>query len=252
VKVFATLGRLRACLVGLAALLLWMGCSVVRVQGQGIPVPGPTASTGPFDSRQDGLYTTAAVDLDGVPMFRVAAPATVTGRQLSAPDRAMLVDAALQQLVASGEHGLPLYDPRTLRVWVHREHDGSTIEAADAHHPVPLQIVTVTSVDARFHHSTIGDVAASWQTTLQGTLGAALLKREPAVERWHILLVARVLFGLATGTALLFFIRASLHRRMKVLADAFKQSEDSLMAESAGHSAGESVHGAEHHQSLAL
>ena len=53
----------------LLATALCGGAALAQV----FPIPeAGIGSAGPFDTRQEGLYTTAAVVLDGVTLFRVA------------------------------------------------------------------------------------------------------------------------------------------------------------------------------------
>lgn len=216
---------LRKWLLIVVALLAYAGWTETRTNAQALPL-ARAAGTLPFDAAQNGFYSTAAVELDGVPLFRVASPANLKDGELSAIDRAMLVDAALQQIVATDRHGWPSYDASTLHVWTQRAGNEMTVQAADAHHS-PLVIVTVTSVDAKYQESAPENVAASWATTLHNALVDALRKREPTVERANLAQVLRIAAGLAASTVLLLLVLRSLQRRMNALADELGESDSS-------------------------
>jgi moderate conductance mechanosensitive channel len=199
-------------------LIVCVSRLMARADAQALPLVAPPASNGPFDSAQSGLYTTAAVDLDGVPLLRVAAPTTLRSGEIRAVDRATFVDAALQQLLTTDTRGVPLYDPSTLRVsWAYRGRNEVTIVASDAQYPTPVPIVSVTAADAKYQQSTLEDIAMSWQAILQRALVEALRKREPGVERQHLVEVARVAFGLAIEAALAIVVIRLLRRRIRGL-----------------------------------
>ena len=205
----------------MSLLLCWFVAA--RVDAQSLPIAAPASATS-LDGTQNDLYSSADVDLDGVPLFRVATPASVNG-QPAAVKRALLVASALQQLVATDARGTPLYDPATFHVWAHRDGDEITIDANDARHPTALTIVTVTSTDAKYQQTTTDDVAASWQSILQGALVDALRKREPSVERLHGRQIAQVAFAIAIGTVLLLFASKSLRHRISSLTDELAEGE---------------------------
>jgi moderate conductance mechanosensitive channel len=206
---------------------LSIACTV-RAEAQAQPFV-PVPSTDPFDSAHEGIFTTAVVELNSVPLFRVAAPTDVKTGELSAEERALLVDEALQQLVATDRAGMPSYDASTLRIWTHRSGDRFWIEAVDAHHAAPLTIVTVTSADAKSQQSTPDAVAASWQLTLQNALVQALLKLEPTVEKKHLAEVAEIGTGLTIWTALVLFLLSLWQRRSRTLTDVLAEGENSAL-----------------------
>ena len=197
------------------------------VAAQALPLVVPVVSTEPFDSTQTGLYTTAAVDLDGVPLFRVSARTIPRSGEISAVNRALFVDAALQQLLTTDARGVPLYDPSTLRVsWAYRGPDEAIIEAADLYHHAPMPIVSVTSADVKSQQSTLEDIATSWQTVLQRALVAALQKREPSVERQHIVEVAWVALAIVLEAVVVILIVRSLHSRIAALTSKLTKASE--------------------------
>ncbi|MDB5026806.1 MAG: hypothetical protein JWO66_495, partial [Candidatus Eremiobacteraeota bacterium] len=208
-------------------------CGTVAV-AQVFPVPMPgNASTGPFDTRQEGIYTTAAVVLDGVTLFRVATIGPPGAGQLTAAARALQVDSVLQQIVAiDPDTGAPAWDAATLHVRVHRGKYQATIDVVDARHPTPVTIVTVTSVDAKYNQAGIDDVADNWRQTLQTALVQALRKREPAVERRHLQLITWAAIALALATAVVLVILRMLRKRILELTEELARREASREAKS--------------------
>ncbi len=203
-------------LVVFLGLLLSIACSV-PVQAQ-VQTLVPIASAQPFEGGHRAIFTTAVVELNSVPLFRVAAPVNLKSGEIGADDRAMLVDDELQQLVAADRNGVPAYDPSTLRIWTHRSGNDISIVASDARHAVPLTIVTVTSADAKSQRSTADAIAATWQLTLQGALVQAVLKLEPTVEKKHLGEVAEIATVLVIWTAVLLFLLNVWQRRSRTLA----------------------------------
>lgn len=195
---------------------------------QVFPVPVPGMSTAPFDTRQEGIYTTAAVTLDGVTLFRLATIGSAGTAQLTAAARALQVDSVLQEIVAvDPDTGAPLWDASTLRVRVHREKAQAVIDAVDARHPTPATVVTVTSVDAKYHQESVDDLAESWRQILQEALVQALHKREPAVERRHLTLIGQVGIGLGLATAIALAILRVLRKRIAQLNEEIARREGS-------------------------
>src|SRR5260370_29605744 len=188
---------------------------------QVFPLPqAGMGSAGPFDIRQEGLYSTAAVVLDGVTLFRVATIGPPDAARLTAAAHALQVDSALQQIVAiDPDKGAPTWDPATLRVRAHREKDQATIDVVDARHPTPMTIVTVTSVDAKYHQASVDDVAEAWRQILQTALVQALRKREPAVERQSLQLILWVGIALAFATVIVLIVLRTLRARIARLTE---------------------------------
>lgn len=168
---------------------------------------------------QDGAFLSAPIALDGANLFRIAEQVNAPASQLPIALRQSDVQTALAQIVAMTANGRSTdYDPQTLRVHVQRSHDLDSLEAVDAKHPDPLPIVTVTSVDANYNALSIDNLATEWQTILQSALIRALERREPAVERRSLELVARV--AAACGAASVFvWLLASYLGRLRDAAE---------------------------------
>ncbi len=123
------------------------------------------------------------------------------------------MQTALAQLVAMTESGRSTdYDPQTLRVHVKHSGDLDSLEAVDAKHPDPLPIVTVTSVDANYNALSIDSLATEWQTVLQSALIRSLERRQPAVERRSLGLVARVAAACAAASVFVWLLASYLGR----------------------------------------
>jgi moderate conductance mechanosensitive channel len=215
-------------------VLLFVCTNGGTARAQGLPgVPAPTASALalPAGVREEGPYLTAPIWLDGVALFRIATPATVTGDQMSVEARAQFIEAALAQLEAL--HGTQadsgtLYDPKTLRVKVQTDGPQALLLAVDAHHPNALPILTVTAADAKYQSEPTSTLAQQWQSTLQTALVQGLVKRQPATlarnlrDLWH----AAIVFALIT-VVLIVMLRA-LRKRETMLIEQVEADERAI------------------------
>jgi len=193
---------LRALVVFLCLLSI---ASTVRAEAQ-VQSFVPPAGTQSLESARRPIFTTAVVELNGMPLFQIAAPSQLKIGEIAAEDRALFVDQTLQLLIATDRNGMPAYDASTFRVWTHHNGDSISIVATDARHAVPLTIVTVTSADARSQQSTAEAIAASWQLSLQNALVAALFKLQPDNEKKHLIEVVEIATALLAWTTLLHFL----------------------------------------------
>lgn len=213
-------------------LLVCTTGGTARAQGlPGVPAPSASALALPAGVRQEGLYLTAPIWLDGVALFRIATPATVTGDQMSVEARAQFIEAALAQLEAlrgtQADSGT-VYDPKTLRVKVQPDGPQAILLAVDAHHPNPIPILTVTSADAKYQSEPTSALAQQWQTTLQNAVVQGLVKRQPATlarnlrDLWH----AAIVFALIT-IVLAVMLRA-LRKRETMLLEQVEADERAI------------------------
>ena len=216
-------------------IALWVAltllCCASRVEAQALSF-APEASTGPVDSSGKTLFSRADVELNGVPLFRVAVRADLKNGEISALNRALLVEQVLHQLTAIDRNGKPLYDASTLRVTTHHDGDIITIEATDARHSVPLAIVNVTSADAKDQLSTTDAIASLWQETLQNSLVQELRKLEPEVEKQHLTHVAAIAVALTIATTLLLVLLSGLQRRSRLLHHELTEGKELREGES--------------------
>ncbi|HKE37491.1 MAG TPA: mechanosensitive ion channel domain-containing protein, partial [Candidatus Baltobacteraceae bacterium] len=200
--------------------------STVRAQAQALPVPLGTSDSS--NSANRGILTTADVELNGVLLFRVAAPADVKLGEISAAYRALMVEESLQQLVATDRNGTPVYDASTLRVLPRRSGEVVSIVAMDARHAVPLPIVTVTLADLKYQQLTADAIAASWQLVLQSTLVQTILKLQPTVERRHLNEIAEIAAALGMWTVIVLVLSRTWRRRSETLERPLEEESPTL------------------------
>lgn len=167
------------------------------------------ASSGPQSGiRQQGVYATAPITLDGDFLFTIANPAAPQGGGISIAQRQAAIENALAQAVAvAGGAGAKatLYDPYTLNVRISEQDGQPVIAIADSRHAEPMTLLTVTPSDAKFHGTTAASLAAWWKPILSEALRTALIKRQPAVERRNARDTGIAAALLVAFTLLLFF-----------------------------------------------
>jgi small conductance mechanosensitive channel len=190
----------------------------------------PSTEPSPSSVQQSGIYDTAAVQLDGETLFRIATPLNAPSGQIPMALRQSDVQTALAELTAKADAGRSQqteYEPQSLRVHAVKDADGDVVslEAVDAKHPDPFPILTVTTADAGFNQLPLGSLATEWQAILQSALIRALEKRQPAVERRSLLLVGRVALALGGASVVLWIGIAFLSRRASAAEAAAAASE---------------------------
>ena len=142
-----------------------------------IPLATPGAVSG---ERQQGLYVTAPITVDGATVFRVASLAK-PDNSMPLDTRVLLVRNALAQVLATNpDTSTTVYNPQSFQIHIDREGSEYSLVAKDEKHPAPLDIVTVTSNDAYLAGVPDFDLAQQWQASLQPALVAALERRQPA------------------------------------------------------------------------
>jgi small-conductance mechanosensitive channel len=216
-------------------------CDATTLAQLTLPSAAPNAS----GIRQDGLYLTASIALDGSQLFRIAAPANASATQLPISLRQVDVQTALAEVVAKADAGRSAdteYDPASLRVHLRKdtEADVISLEVVDAKHPDPLPIVTVTSADAKYEAVSLGSLAAQWQTILQSALIRALELRAPAVERRSLQSVVERGALLVLATIGVWLLAALANRRAREASELVAartrdvESQNARVAENAG------------------
>lgn len=195
----------------------------------GLPVPVPSAAKPLVPGlRQEGLYTTMPVTVDGVSIFRIA---TLTAAPTGIPIdmRSTLIENAIGQVLEmrDDKHGTK-YEPRTFRVTIEKRNDGIALAATDAHHTSGAPLLTVTSVDAQYNKMPVAALAAQWQAALQDALATALDKRQPAEIKENSSIAVVVALVLATLTALGMISFALLGRRKLALEKLVQERRDAI------------------------
>jgi len=233
-----------------AACALWVlvlcasGSAAATIAGPSATVAQLTLPSAPPNAgtiETDGAYLNAPIIIDGATLFHIATAANAPATQIPIALRQSDVQTTLAQLLAttgSGSASRTDYDPATLRVHVRDAGDVSSLEAVDAKHGDPLPIVTVTSVDARYNQLSVDSCASQWQTILQSALIRALERRQPAVERRSVVLVAWVaaaltLLSLAVWPLVAFANRQTAKARAELeeRARASESQEERVVAD---------------------
>ena len=196
-------------------------------------IPNPVSSTG---IRQEGVFYTAPILVDGNTVFRIAAPLRASGQHIPIAQRQLYVQTAIAEVLATHGNGLNStteYDPQTLRVELVPGGDVALLQVVDAKHHEPLPIVTVNTVDARYHQGSIKSVAADWQVALQGALVQALDLRQPKERAENLRKIGQVALVLAIVTLLLAAALVWLSRRTRKLRDEVEAKSEEVAAERA-------------------
>jgi small conductance mechanosensitive channel len=225
------------------SLLLPVVALVICAQGARAQlIPGVPASPAP-PAKQMSLFQTAQITVDGVPLFKVAAPADPQPGTLSAQTRALIVQNAIAQVLATEPvSGKTAFDLKTFKVSVERQGDQYVLVARDGAGAPPVPLVTVTTDDARQAMQTDSAVAAQWRALLQTALEAALLKRQPDELRRNGLIVAQIAGVLLVAGVLGMLALTALDRQRRRLEDAIeagrREAQAALAAADADASAG--------------
>jgi len=196
--------------------------------GIAVPSSAPVQLPGSAGIRQEGLYMTAPIDVDGNPLFRIAIQGAATATQTALIERAQTIQSAIGQLLAvasNGKSAATLYSPGSLEIDVQPAGDQLLLVAIDKTHAAPLPILTVTSSDAQYHKQPAQTLAQSWRTTLQKALVAALVKRQPAEIKRNYNDLLRVGIGMILGTVLLWGLLTLVQRRARAARDEAESSE---------------------------
>ncbi len=196
--------------------------------GIAVPSSAPVQLPGSAGIRQEGLYMTAPISVDGNPLFRIAIQGAATATQTALIERAQTIQGAIGQLLAvasNGKSAATLYSPGSLEIDVQPAGNQLLLVAIDKTHAAPLPILTVTSSDAQYHKQPAQTLAQSWRTTLQKALVAALLKRQPAEIKRNYNDLLRVGIGMILGTVLLWGLFSLVRRRARVARDEAESSE---------------------------
>jgi moderate conductance mechanosensitive channel len=224
-------------------LLTAVLCAVCLAGAPAQSLPGitlPTAAPGAQLAggiRQEGLYLTAPVAVDGVPLFRIAVPANVGADQMPVETRDQSIDAAISQILAPlsvEANSGTIYDPKTLHVAVQTVGEQALIVASDGHHPAPVSILTVTGADAKYQRLPVAALAELWRNKLQIALVAALQKRQPAEVQRSVEQLWQVGLALLAASIVAFLINLLLGRRAATLRERIAESSQEL--ETAGSS----------------
>ena len=220
----------------LRPLLLHVFCAIVfaatvaPAAAQLLPsLPKASSAPGTFGLRDEGLFVTAPLTVDGAPVFRIAAPMMPAAGELPIDVRLLFVQNAISQILAEKDGGGTVYDPHTLKIALDRVGAQQTLVATDGTHANEVPILTVTSADAQYARTTSDALAEQWRPLLQNALVTALIKRQPAVIRSNLDKLARIGAALVVGTILGFVLWIVFDRRagaLKLLIAQRKEKAD--------------------------
>ncbi|HEY8298676.1 MAG TPA: mechanosensitive ion channel family protein [Candidatus Baltobacteraceae bacterium] len=208
------MSRMKALFCCLAA------CAAMAAPASAQLFPGfPGTSSAPVSPggiRQEGVYTTAPVMLDGQVLFRIASLTSAPSDSMPLGLRQSSIQNALAEIVSAQGAGTA-YDPQSLRVQMRMVGDQALLEVVDAKHRDPLPLLTITTVDAKYHQQAVAHVAKSWQNTVQKALEAALRIREPAQVRDNVGDVVRLGIALVVLTLIVWGIMAAVGRKIAAI-----------------------------------
>lgn len=217
--------------VRVAALVLAWCAALSRPGLAQIFTGAPAASAAPAlqtGIRQEGIYTTAPISVDGAVLFRIAALQNASPDQLSLTLRQSYIETAFGEALAttgSGGAAATVYDPRSIIVQIRRDGDQASLQLVDRTHRDALPLLTITTVDGGYHQLGVEALAGQWQGIVQAALEEALLKRQPAFQRASLLTVGEVAIGLV-GLSLLAGIGIGvLRRRIRTLEQRIVDAE---------------------------
>jgi small conductance mechanosensitive channel len=188
-----------------------------------------------------GNIEVAPVKLDGQILFKVASP-TVLNRdeqvnQIPVEIRANRIEENLNRIIGnniihlSPPYGIEtstVYDPKTLKVYVAKLNNTTTIFARDNAHPLPFPLLTVTQSDAEYWGMPIEQVAALMQDKVEQHLHQALEERTTIHLSLQALKAVLIILGILTGSFVLWLFGKLLHKRNKFLkAQQVDEAEES-------------------------
>jgi small conductance mechanosensitive channel len=185
--------------------------------------------------RQEGLFLTAPVTVDGAPVFRIAVQAS-PAPGMPIDTRILLVQNAISQVLSVSQNGDTVFDPETFKVTVQQEGSQQVLFATDGKHAAPVAIVTVTSNDATYNRMSDGEVAQQWRALLQNALSAALDKRQPDVIKRNARIAAQLGAACAlltvVGVLALSFVGRRT-RKLRAIVEAQREEARSALSDTA-------------------
>jgi small conductance mechanosensitive channel len=177
-----------------------------------------------------GNIEVAPIKLDGQILFKVASPTVLNQdkqiAQISVEIRANRIEENLNRIIGnniiylSPPYGIETstaYDPQTLKVYVAKLNDTTTIFARDNAHPLPLPLLTVTQSDAEYWGMPIEQVATLMRDKVEQHLHQALEERTTAHLSLQALKAVLITLGMVTGSSVLWLFGKLLRKRNKFL-----------------------------------
>src|SRR5581483_6557583 len=109
------------------------------------------------------------------------------------------------------------FDASTFKVDIENGSGNPVLYASDGIRHDKFPIVTVTQPDASFNALPKQELALQWQTTLQNTLGRAIIASEPGYVREQLRKLPWVLLGVALATIAIVWLRRRLRKTGRAL-----------------------------------
>ena len=200
-----------------------------------LSIPSIAPSSGsdqlPAGVERIGSVETAAVQFENKVLFRVAAAAVINRDEpkgkILVEVRAEQIEANLQQVIindptwdATDRRAYrTLFDPATTQVQIAKLNGQTVLSAVDAYRPQPLDLLTVTDLDARVYRLTIAELANRWRSQLETELKQALERRLPSVMALQIERAVKMAIAVVCISILLWMLQKLLKYRSQVLQD---------------------------------
>ncbi|MBF2028592.1 MAG: mechanosensitive ion channel family protein [Oscillatoriales cyanobacterium C42_A2020_001] len=177
-----------------------------------------------------GNIEVAPIKLDGQTLFKVASPTVLNGDeqvdQIPVEVRANRIEENLNRIIGNNAIRLSssyrietstAYDLETLKVYVGRLNNTTTIFARDDTHPLPFPLLTVTQSDAEYWGMPIDQVATFMQEKVEQHLHQALEERTTIHLSLQIFKAVLVTLGILIGSVVLCLFGKLLRQRDKLL-----------------------------------
>ena len=224
-----------AIVVGLLSFVLTIVLSIAWASATSAQVP-PTLNptTSPQFERVGvehlGNIEVAPIRLDGQILFKVASPTVLNGDKqvdrIPVEIRANRIEENLNRIIGnnairlSPPYGIETstaYDLKTLKVYVAKLNNITTIFARDNAHPLPFPLLTVTQSDAEYWGMPIEQVAALMRDKVEQHLHQALEERTTIHLSLQALKAVLITLGMLTGSFVLWLLGKLLRKRDEFL-----------------------------------
>ncbi|MGA7935328.1 MAG: mechanosensitive ion channel family protein [Kovacikia sp.] len=187
-----------------------------------------------------GNIEVAPIKLDGQILFKVASPTALNGDkqvdQIPVDIRANRIEENLNRIIGdntihlSPPYGIETgtaYNSQTLKVYVAKLNNTTTIFARDNAHPLPFPLLTVTQSDAEYWGMPIEQVAALMQEKVEQHLHQALEERTTVHLSLQVFKAVLMTLGMLTGSVVLWLLGKLLRQSDKRLkAQQAKDAEE--------------------------
>lgn len=228
-------GVLKAIVPGLLSFMLTIGLSIAWTSATSAQVPPalkpmPSSQFERGEVEHLGNIEVAPFKLDGQILFKVASPTILSGdkqtNQIPVEERAKRIEENLDRVIGNNSirlsppYGIETstaYDPQTLRVYVAKLNNITTIFARDSAHSLPFPLMTVTQSDAEYWGMPIEQVAALMQDKLEQHLQQALEERTTIHLSLQVFKAVLIALGLLIGSIVLWLLGKLLRKRDRLL-----------------------------------